>query len=76
MLPLGDGRPVQLVYFDNLQWDGAALRRIGKPCADRSFRTFDQYHGFLNRSLEHLAENMADPRRSLRYSMLGTLSTG
>ena len=75
-LPVGDGKPVQLVYFDNLQWDGATLRRSTKPCADRSFRTFDQYHGFLNRSLERLAENMADPGRSLRYRMLGTLSTG
>ena len=75
-LPLVDGTPAQLVYFDNLQWDGVALRRSTKPCAHRSFRTFDQYHGFLNRSLERLAENMADPGRTLRYRMLGTLSTG
>ena len=31
--------PVRLTYFNNLSWDGYALRRIAKPELERGFRT-------------------------------------
>jgi len=75
MLPLARGQ-AELVYFDNLRWNGARLARVPKPNGDRGFAAFDDYAGFLRGGLERIALNMADPARHTRYRFLGTLSSG
>lgn len=67
---------VELVYFDNLRWDGDRLSRICKPNGDRRFEGFDDYLSFLRSSLSGIARNMQDAGRRTRYRYLGTLSTG
>src|SRR5581483_2436329 len=74
-LPM-EGGEVELVYFDNLHWDGHQLRRVEKPLGDRGFQRFDDYVAFLRHCLAHIAQNMTHPTRTTRYRFLGTLSTG
>ena len=74
-LPVDDGH-VGIVYYDNLHWDGYMLTVVGKPCIRRDFGTFDRYRAFLAGTLERLATNAADRRRTYRYDLLGTLSGG
>jgi len=68
--------PVQLTYFEDLVWEGDALRRRQKPHVNRDFTTFLRYKAFLENSLQSLSENMASSGRKLSYSFLGTLSSG
>lgn len=74
-LPLVDG-VVELVYFDNIEWRDGVLTRIAKPCAERRFGDYDDYSGFLKRSLDGMVANMSDASRRRPYRLLGTLSTG
>jgi len=74
-LPLARGY-CELVYFDNLRWDGYRLACLPKPCSDRGFDDFADYVAFLRASLAGIARNMADPARHTRYRFLGTLSSG
>jgi len=74
-LPLAQGA-AELVYFDNLRWDGTSLARVPKPNGDRRFHAFEDYTGFLRGSLERIARNMSDEQRHTQYRFLGTLSSG
>ena len=67
---------VHFTYFDNLSFDGAELRIQPKPCAHREFATFSDFFGFLQESFESLVDNMGDKAHSVRYRLLGMLSTG
>ena len=67
---------VRLTYFRNLVWDGSRLQARDKPGADRTFRDFDEYRGFLEAALSDIGRNIADPERKQRFQPLGTLSTG
>lgn len=67
---------VNLLYYDNLEWDGRHVTEIGKPRVVRNFRNFDTYCSFLRSSIQSLSRNMTSENRRHSYRMLGTLSTG
>jgi hypothetical protein len=75
LLPTSRG-PIQLVYFDNLAWDGRSLTRKPKPGLGRDFSSYRRLRGFLDSSIQALAENMADRQRVHPYSFLSTASSG
>lgn len=68
--------PVDLVYFDNVSWDGHNLRREPKSVPSRDFSTFEKYRTFLDENLAAVAANVADPARRFPLRLLGTLSSG
>jgi hypothetical protein len=68
--------PVDLVYFDNLTWNGTSLERQPKPAPSRDFSTFEKYRTFLDERLAAVAANLADPARRFPLRLLGTLSSG
>ena len=74
-LPSSAG-PVELVYFDNLVWEGDSLRRERKPERASGFADFAAYRDFLRSSLEAVAANTAAAERRTPLAMLGTCSAG
>lgn len=67
---------VHLVYFNNLIWDGLRLEECEKPDPSPTFGTFEDYHGFLVRSMERLGKNLADPARRFGIKTLVSISSG
>jgi hypothetical protein len=67
---------VELVYFDNLVWDGSGLRRTPKASKLRPFDDFAGYRSAMASALQGIAANMADPGRRAPLTMLGTCSSG
>lgn len=67
---------VELVYFNNLRWDGDRLTRVAKPGGNERLDSFGDYFSFLQKNMAEIAANLASPQRRLPYRMLGTLSTG
>lgn len=70
---LGD---VELVYHDNLTWDGKALQRTPKADPDRDFTNFARYRAFLDSALKRTAANMTAHERRFPYAMTATVSSG
>ncbi len=68
--------PVELVYFDNVVWDGRRVRRVSKPSGAGPFTDFAGYRGFLASSMQGVAANLADAARRRPFRMLGTVSAG
>ena len=68
--------PVRLVYFANLEWDGAVLREVQKPVPARDFSSFAKYRHFLQSTLRQLHENLSAPERRFSYRWLATVSSG
>jgi hypothetical protein len=68
--------PVELVYFDNLVWDGQAVRRSRKPESAPLFAGFTGYRRFLSSSLRGIVANMGDATRREPFTMLSTASAG
>lgn len=68
--------PIQLVYFDNVKWDGVTPIVVRKPDCTRSLPDFDAYEKFLKDTMDAVAANMHAPARKRPYEMLGTLSSG
>ena len=69
-------RPVQIVYFDNLFWDGRTLQRRPKPHVERRFEGFGDYEGFLADTARQLGANLSDPHRAHPITPLTTISRG
>ncbi len=67
---------VEFRFFDNLVWDGRRFTEVAKPASCADLESFDDYRGFLDRSLAQLAENARDARRQRTYRLLGALSSG
>ncbi|HEY7910834.1 MAG TPA: hypothetical protein VIG62_02890 [Blastocatellia bacterium] len=67
---------VQLTYFDNLIWDGAAITVRAKPGVRRDFSTFSRYHEFLEGSMRLLSKNITASERRYKYELLPTCSAG
>ncbi len=67
---------VTLTYFNNLVWDGQTLTVVPKPRADHDFSSFERYAGFLEEAFRGIATNAVAPRRSFRYELLTTASSG
>ena len=68
--------PLQLLYFDNLTWNGKSLQRTEKPNGSRSFSDFDEYHQFLRNCMSALRENLEDSARKMPFRFLATMSSG
>jgi len=68
--------PAQLVYFDNLVWNGSNVVVEAKPRERRTWRQFDEYYSFLRTCMRLVAANLADSGREHSLRMLGTLSSG
>jgi hypothetical protein len=68
--------PARLVYFDNLEWNGTALRAVEKPAPQRDFSSFEKYRDFLQATLRVLNENLLATERRFPYRWLGTISSG
>jgi hypothetical protein len=68
--------PLRLVYFRNLSWDGRSLQECAKPGTERRFESFEDYHVFLSGGIGRCLANAADALRRLRFTPLGTLSSG
>jgi hypothetical protein len=68
--------PCRLWYFDNLDWDGTALRQVQKPGHGDDFSSFEGYYEFLRRAMGHVARNAADPARDRPLGLIGTMSSG
>lgn len=68
---------VTLVYHDNLVWNGRTLEQVAKPVASPPFTSYEVYTGFLQASLNTLADNgRAAERRVGRFDLLASISTG
>jgi hypothetical protein len=74
-LPTSKGA-AQLIYFDNLVWNGHSLTIRSKPGLGRDFSSFARLRAFLDGSMQALAANLADRRRARPYSLLSTASSG
>ncbi len=74
-LPTSAG-PVRLVYFANLEWNGAVLREVEKPVPARDFSSFEKYRDFLQFTLGRLHENLSAVERRFPYRWLATISSG
>ena len=74
-LPTSAGA-ANLAYFNNLAWDGGALREVPKPHSVAGFSSFEHYRDYLTDSIGAIAANAADPRRRFPTPILGTLSGG
>ena len=74
-IPCKEGE-LQIIYFNNLIWDGGDLVEVEKtdtaPCFDR-FKTYSDY---LMDNAVSLAKNMADASRCHLISPLVTISEG
>lgn len=70
------GPDVQLVYFNNLVWDGQAIEEIDKPEHSPDFSRFSVYRDFLHATAGKLGENARDAQRKYPIRMQVGLSTG
>src|SRR5688572_21902786 len=67
---------VELVYYDNLYWNGTRLSQRAKPRPHRDLGSFERYRAFLDGALSQLSRNMDAPGRTAPYRFLGTVSSG
>jgi hypothetical protein len=74
-LPTSAGE-LRLVYFNNVVWDGCALRIDPKPVFQRDFSSFARYRDFMEGTFARVAANLASKERHAPYRLLGTLSSG
>jgi len=71
-----NGGSVSPVYFNNLRYDGNALREETKADTAPQFNTFATYHAYLVDTACKLGKNMDDPARLHKISPLTTVSQG
>lgn len=71
-----DRGPVELVYYDNVVWDGSRASVRAKPEREAPFSDFGGYREFLVGRLRKLQRNLADGARDRPLRMLGTISSG
>jgi hypothetical protein len=74
-LPTSVG-PVEMIYFENVVWDGVELHRIDKPNAERDFSSYAKYRMFLDTSMDMLAKNARAVERRYPFELITTLSSG
>ena len=70
------GGVAQLVYFQNLEWDGQGIREIPKVVPYRDFSSYEKYTAFLSSSLQRLGANLSSRDRTFAYDWQGSLSRG
>jgi hypothetical protein len=67
---------IELVYYDNLRWDGARLQRVSRPDDAPDFVDYRAYDGHLQDILIGLARNAGTPMRRQPFELLATVSSG
>ena len=67
---------LNLVYFNNLMYDGKSLIEVEKPNAAPRLTGFHDYHAFLVAAAERLASNMDAKARINRIIPLSSISSG
>lgn len=74
-LPVDAGR-LEVVYFENLHWDGSRLVRVPKPSLERSFPSFAAYRSFLGETARLLVDNATSALRDHPAELLTSISGG
>lgn len=74
-IPLQSGEAVA-TYFNNLIYDGLALREEPKCDPAPEFRTYDDYYQYLVQTAELLGANLSDPARKHKVVPLSGISSG
>lgn len=74
-VPMRTGH-VELVYRNNLQWDGVTLQEVPKRIQDFAPRSYEEYHHALVQVMSRLAENWCSSARSKPFNAISTVSTG
>lgn len=74
-IPVEHGH-VEVVYFDNLFWDGNRLSRVAKPQLQRGFSSFGEYRSFLADTAHALLGNVSSSDRDHSVELLTTVSAG
>jgi hypothetical protein len=67
---------INVLYINNLIYDGTDLKEVEKPDTAPCFKTFDEYHGFLVRTAEQLGANISDRAGSHNVVPMTTISRG
>jgi hypothetical protein len=74
-IPVNSGK-LEVVYVDNLVYDGQAVRRAPKPLNLPDFPEFAAYWRFLRSTTSAMAANMSAPNRSTPLAARVPLSSG
>lgn len=67
---------VVMTICRNLHFENGSICQAEKINQRRAFQEFGEYVAFLESSLKALAENVQDPARKRKYSLLSGISTG
>jgi hypothetical protein len=67
---------INLVYFENLTWDGKQIQIVPKPRPIRDFFDFDKYQEFMQSAMHAVVTNSADPGRTFELDPLVSVSNG
>jgi len=67
---------VQLIWFNNLLYDGQRLYEEKKPDTAPTFRSFNDYRDYLFRTAQVLKRNLGSAHRSHRITPVATVSSG
>ena len=75
-LPTTGGNDIEITYWRNLRWADGSTTRIDKPVVVRDVSCYTAYRSTMASILGSLRENMDDPARHNRLSLLSTVSSG
>ncbi len=67
---------IQLLYYENLVWDGVQLYVHQKPRVTRDFSSFEAYDTFMQETMVRLVDNCRSNARSRPLEPVVALSTG
>lgn len=70
------GPDINIVYFNNLKWDGGKLEEVEKPDITPEFIDFKAYESYLMKTAESLGKNGQSSFRVNPVDMIVGLSTG
>ncbi len=74
-IPLKDGN-IEILYFNNLAFDGSHVREVTKPDSARDFKNFDDYFGYLSGVAKRIGENICASDRSTQIVPFAPVSSG
>lgn len=71
-----DGAQINVVYFDNLVFNGDQVQVASKPDTAPQFRCYDDYIQFLTGTAAQLGQNATSSKRSFSIQALSSISSG
>lgn len=74
-IPTDDG-DASFIWFNNLVYDGRALREVEKPDSAPCFGVFGDYRGFLRENARAMGRNLRSPARRHEVLPMATVSSG